>query len=180
MTLLLDRPPTLDAIARSFAISPEAVDALPGFHGRCTVVRLSTVDNEVLGVPRWSTLAEAWGAEDSDSGQQWSSNPVVTVGQGDDPNLVLATRSPVVIVGVDNERRAWVRAVVDAVRASCRSVLVVDLGHRLTGHSYADIATFGFDRARGAALLELLTGVRGTALEAAGERRGSVSAPAAS
>jgi hypothetical protein len=157
MTLVLDRAAEPDAIARSFAFSKHALDALPAFHGRCTVVRLATADNEVLGVPRWSTLAEAFAVQDSSVGRLWESNPVVSAGQGDDPHLVLATRSPVVIVGIDNERFAWVRAVVDAVRASCRSVLVVDLGHGLTGHEYADIATFGYDRARGAALLDLLT-----------------------
>ena len=30
------------------------------------------------------------------------------------------------------------------------------MGLRLTGHRYADIATFGFDRSRGGALLDLL------------------------
>ncbi|QIZ98379.1 hypothetical protein [Leifsonia sp. PS1209] len=174
MSLVLDRPATSEVIARSFAFAPTAQDALPAFRGRCTVVRLATVDNELLGVPRWSTLAEAWAEPDSPSGRQWAANPVVSVAEGDDPHLVLATQAPVVIVGVDNERSAWVRAVVDAVRASCRSVLVVDLGHRLTGHAYADIATFGFDRARGGALLDLLTGAHEHAHEHRAERDGAV------
>lgn len=158
MTIVLDRAAEPDAIARSFAFSKHAMAVLPAFHRRCTVVRLATVDNDVLGVPRWSTLAEAWAVQDSRAGRLWESNPVVSVGRADDPDLVLATGSPVVIIGIDNERFAWVRAVVDAVRASCRSVLLVDLGHGLTGHEYADIATFGYDRTRGAALLDLLTG----------------------
>jgi len=43
------------------------------------------------------------------------------------------------------------------VRATCRSVLVVDMGPR-PDPSYADIATYGFDRRHGDALLGLLTG----------------------
>jgi hypothetical protein len=154
MTLLLERPSA--AVAESFAYAPGARDALHEFQGRCTVVRLATIDNEVLGVPRWATLAEAWTDPAAPARRRWSDNPVVTVGPADDPDLVLATLTPVIVFGVDNEAHGFVRGVIDAVRASCTSVLVVDMGLRLTGHRYADIATFGFDRARGGALLDLL------------------------
>ncbi|MFF1634045.1 hypothetical protein [Leifsonia sp. NPDC058248] len=157
MTLLLERRRPADEPAQSFAFAAWAKEVLPLFRGRCTVVRLASIDNEVLGVARWSTLAEAWTEPGSAAGRHWSENPVVTVGPGDDPHLVLATRTPVVVVGVDNEAHGYARAVIDSVRASCSAVLVVDMGHRLTGHSYADLATFGFDRDRGGALLELLT-----------------------
>jgi hypothetical protein len=155
MTMLLERPAA--AVAESFGFAPGAKDALPEFQGRCTVVRLATIDNEVLGVPRWSTLAEAWADPVAPIRRQWSDNPVVTVGPADDPDLVLATLTPVIVFGVDNEAHGYARCLIDAVRASCSSVLVVDMGLRLTGHRYADIATFGFDRTRGDALLDLLT-----------------------
>jgi hypothetical protein len=157
MTLLLERWASANEVAQSFAFAPWAKEALPLFRGRCTVVRLASIDNEALGVARWSTFAEALAEPGSASGRRWAENPVVTVGPGDDPHLVLATRTPVVVVGVDNEAHGYARAVIDSIRASCSSVLVIDMGHRLTGHSYADLATFGFDRDRGGALLELLT-----------------------
>ena len=136
--------------------APGVRDTLPRFRGRCTVVRLATLDNDVLGVPRWYTLQEAWAQPGSPAMARWGGNPVVSVGPSDDPELVLATATPVVVVGADNAASRWTRQVVDAVRATCRSVLVVDMGNR-PDPSYADIATFGHDRRHGAALLALLT-----------------------
>jgi hypothetical protein len=159
MTMVLERP--APDLARSFAFAPHVRDALAAFQTRSTVVRLGTIDNETLGVARWETLAEVWSEPGSELRSLWLDNPVVSVGPGDDPELVLATRTPVIVLGVDNELHGYARAVIDGIRASCSAVLVVDLGHRLTGHAYADIATFGFDRARGFALLELLTGAVG-------------------
>lgn len=156
MTLLADADLDADA-ALSFRFAPGVQDRLAAFRGRCTVVRLATLDNEVLGVPRWYTLQEAWAEPGSATAASWSGNPVVAVGPSDDPELVLATGTPVVVVGADNAAARWTRQVVDAVRATCRSVLVVDMGGR-PDPSYADIATYGFDRRHGAALLGLLTG----------------------
>jgi hypothetical protein len=157
MTLLADAVDLdLDA-SRGFRFAPGVREALTAFRGRCTVVRLATLDNDVLGVPRWYTLQEAWADAGSDSAASWSGNPVVAVGPSDDPELVLATATPVVVVGADNAAARWTRQVVDAVRATCRTVLVVDMGAR-PDPSYADIATYGFDRRHGAALLGLLTG----------------------
>jgi len=157
MTLLAEAVDLdLDA-APAFRFAPGVREALAAFRGRCTVVRLATVDNDVLGVPRWYTLQEAWAEPGSDAAVSWSGNPVVAVGPSDDPELVLATGTPVVVVGADNAAARWTRQVVDAVRSTCRSVLVVDMGSR-PDPSYADIATYGFDRRHGAALLGLLTG----------------------
>jgi hypothetical protein len=156
MTMLLERAATRN-VAESFAFGPGVRDALPRFRTRCSVVRLATVDNEVLGIARWSTLAEAWAEHGSELGRRWSENPVVTVGATDDPGLVLATRTPVVVFGIDNARHAFARAVIDAVRASCDCVLVADLGGHAGAPAYADITTFGHDRERGAALLDLLS-----------------------
>jgi hypothetical protein len=156
MTLLAER--TIDATRApgEFRFAPGIHENLALFRGRCTVVRLSTLDNEVLGVPRWYTLDEAWCEPRSAVASAWRRNPVVSVGPSDHPDLVLATGTPVVVVGAGNATAPWTRAVIDCVRATCRSVLVVDLGAG-PDHDYADIATFGSDRSRGAALLSLLT-----------------------
>ncbi|WP_431220811.1 hypothetical protein [Leifsonia xyli] len=155
MTLVAEPGVRAEAFA-PFGFAPGVREALSRFQGRCTVVRLATVDNDVLGVPRWYTLQDAWAEPGSSVASRWARHPVVSVGPSDDPELVLATSTPVVVVGADNAATRWARQVVDAVRATCRSVLVVDMGTR-PDPSYADIATFGFDRQHGAALLGLLT-----------------------
>ena len=155
MTLVVEPELRAEAIA-PFRFAPGVRENLGRFRGRCTVVRLASVDNDVLGVPRWYALGEAWAEPGSAAASRWAANPVVVVGPGDDPELVLATSTPVVVVGADNASTRWARRVVDAVRASCRTVLVVDMGAH-PDPSYADIATFGHDRAHGAALLALLT-----------------------
>ncbi|WP_348787273.1 hypothetical protein [Leifsonia sp. NPDC080035] len=158
MTLLADRPRT-DPIAEEaagFLFASGVRDVLPDVRVRCTVVRLESIGNERLGVPRWYTLAEAWAEPGSASAASWSRNPEVVAGPGDDPHLVLATGTPVVVLGADIGSEGWSRAVVDAVRASCPRVLVVDLGDD-PDPRYADVSTFGLDRERGAALLRLLS-----------------------
>ncbi|WP_345764117.1 hypothetical protein [Diaminobutyricibacter sp. McL0608] len=144
-------------LARSFAYTPEAGRMFSAFRGRSTIVRLDTVDNDVLGVARWVPFAEVWGRPGSSATPQWHDNPVIQVGEDDDPRLVLATGTPVVLFGVDNHRHAYARAVIDHVRSNCRTVLVVDMGVALQDLVYADVATFGHDPARGAALVDLLT-----------------------
>jgi hypothetical protein len=156
MTMLAERVIDRVGVAEAFRFAPGVRDVLPRFRGRCTVVRLSTLDNEVLRVPRWYTLDEAWCETGSALASAWRRNPVVSVGPSDSPELVLATATPVIVLGADNAGNAWARSVVDAIRAACRHVLVVDLGmHPDT--AYADIATFGSDRSRGGALLSVLT-----------------------
>jgi hypothetical protein len=156
MTLVAEPPAGIADGMVPFRFAPGVRETLSRFRGRCTVVRLATLDNDVLGVPRWYTLQDAWAENASPAASTWASNPVVAVGPSDPPELVLATSTPVVVVGADNASTSWARQVVDAVRATCRAVLVVDMGLH-PGPSYADIATFGFDRRHGAALLALLT-----------------------
>ena len=56
------------------------------FRGRCTVVRLATLDNDVLGVPRWYTLAGGvGGAGQLRSTRRWARQPGRPVGPADDP-----------------------------------------------------------------------------------------------
>jgi beta-N-acetylhexosaminidase len=62
---------------------------------------------------------------------------------------------PLVLVGRDNHRHPWVRALVDEARRA-GPTLVVDMGWPSPDRSYADVATFGASRAVGAALVEWL------------------------
>ncbi len=155
---LLSRADRTGELARSFACTPTATSVLSAYRSRSTIVRLDTVDNDVLGVARWVPFGEAWARHGMRTSRQWLENPVIEVCEGDDPRFVLATGTPVVIFGVDNHKHAYARAVIDHLRSTCRVVLVVDMGHSLEDLDYADIATFGYDLERGAALVDLLAG----------------------
>lgn len=63
----------------------------------------------------------------------------------------------VVLVGRDNHRHAWVRELIDAVRA-VRPVTVVDMGWPSPDRRYADLATFGASRLVGQALVDQFGG----------------------
>jgi len=160
---LVDEPIVLERTAgRPFRFGPGVLGRLSAFRGRCTVVRLASASNERLRVPRWYTLAEAWAEPGTAAAGQWSRNPVIDVDPSDPPDLVLATGTPVVVIGADIATAPWQRAVVDAVRASCARVLVVEVAPfpasvPIPLRDYADIETFGHDRDRGAQLLALLS-----------------------
>ncbi|MET4781197.1 beta-N-acetylhexosaminidase [Glaciihabitans sp. UYNi722] len=61
-----------------------------------------------------------------------------------------------VLLGRANHRHAWIRELIDGVRAQHPSTIVVDLGWPGDDRAYADVATFGASRHTGAALLEWL------------------------
>jgi hypothetical protein len=162
MTLVAE-PTVGERIAgASFRFGPGVLARLSVFRRRCTVVRLASASNERLGVPRWYTLAEAWTEPGNPAGARWARNPVIDVDPSDAPDLVLATGTPVVVIGCDIAVARWQRAVVDAVRAVCAQVLVVELAPSPASvpdalRGYADVETFGHDRQRGAELLALLS-----------------------
>lgn len=129
-------PPRFDidrAIA-AFRIDPDVVIE-PG----AAILTLETVANIAVGASPWGPLAA--GAE---------TTPVF---EGDPLDV---RGRPVVIVGKDNHRREWTRAVIDRAREQNPSVLVVDMGWPSPDYFYADIATFGASEFAGRALLTLL------------------------
>ncbi|TPW97410.1 hypothetical protein FJ656_33965, partial [Schumannella luteola] len=69
-----------------------------------------------------------------------------------------ASDLPYLVVGKDNHRRAWTRAVIDEARAAQPGTVVVDMGWPSPDRAYADVATFGASRSVAAALRELLDG----------------------
>jgi beta-N-acetylhexosaminidase len=119
-------------IASAFDVRPGAA---PPAHAR--IVQMSTTANIAVGDIHWGPAAA--GAD------------VSTVNDGG-----VLPAGPLVLVGKDNHRHGWVRAMIDAARAE-RSVLVVDMGWPSPDRAYADVATFGASRAVGAALIQWLT-----------------------
>jgi len=65
-----------------------------------------------------------------------------------------------VVIGQDNHRHAWVRELLDGLRQSHPSTLVVDMGWPGDDRRYADVATFGASRHAGQALLRWLERVQ--------------------
>ncbi|PZQ90580.1 MAG: beta-N-acetylhexosaminidase [Leifsonia xyli] len=69
-----------------------------------------------------------------------------------------ASSAPYLIVGKDNHRHAWTRALIDDARAARPGTVVIDMGWPAPDRAYADIATFGASRSVAAALRALLEG----------------------
>jgi beta-N-acetylhexosaminidase len=103
------------------------------------ILTLETVANIAVGASPWGPLAA--GAE------------TTAVFAGDDIDV---RGKAAVIVGKDNHRHEWTRAVIDRAREQNPSVLVVDMGWPSPDRRYADIATFGASEFAGRALLTLL------------------------
>jgi beta-N-acetylhexosaminidase len=123
-----------------------------------SIIRIDTVANIAVGVAPWGPFAEVDADPGSPAAKDFSANPIVVFTEGDDPDLVLAARSPVLVIGKDNHRHAFAREAIDRLRAERDSVLVVDMGWPSDDRRYADIATFGASRLIGRALLHSLSG----------------------
>jgi beta-N-acetylhexosaminidase len=96
-----------------------------------TIVALDTVTNIAVGSAPWGPPAH------------------VRLREGDPlPEVV----GQLVLVGKDNHRHEWVRAVIDAARARAPHTVVIDMGWPAADRNYADVATFGASRHVGEAL----------------------------
>lgn len=133
---LADWPVGPERIAAAIEVRP-GVRVAPG----AALVQLETVTNIAVGSAPWGP--DAAGAS------------VVVVREGDP-----LPAGPLVLVGKDLHRHAWVRELVSAARAE-RAVVTVDMGWPAPDRALVDIATFGASRAVGAALLEVLARLAG-------------------
>ncbi|MBN9629824.1 MAG: hypothetical protein J0I18_04335, partial [Actinobacteria bacterium] len=147
----------VERVLEAFDVSGYAASWLRDHHGRYSVVRVDTVANIAIGQAPWGPFAEV-AVEAATGGlrSRFAANPLVVFTEGDDPDLVLAAASPVLVVGKDNHRHAFAREAIDRLRAHRDDVLVVDMGWPSDDRAYADIATFGASRLIGRALIELL------------------------
>ncbi|MEO6944723.1 MAG: beta-N-acetylhexosaminidase [Lacisediminihabitans sp.] len=114
-------------------------DGVTVYAGR-TVFSIETAMNIAVGAAPWGAVAAG------------ANTLVVREGEGIE---LPAGRQPVVI-GRDNHRHPWVRALVDGLRKSHPSTLVVDMGWPDDERRYADVATYGASRHAGQALLTWL------------------------
>jgi beta-N-acetylhexosaminidase len=139
----------LDRTISAFEVVPGA--AVP-IGGR-TLVQLDTTANIAVGPAPWGPAAA--GAE------------VLALREGDG---LQSGDSPLVLIGRDNHRRDWTRAVIDAARALDSRTLVVDMGWPSADRRYADVATFGASRHVGEALLRWLESAPVDGARSAGAR----------
>ncbi len=122
---VLDLPP----LATTF----EVLGALPDLRGH-RLIAVETAANIAVGPSPWGLAA--------------AGAPVLSIREGEGVPL----DRPLIIVGKDNHRHAWVRALVDEARLRHPSTVVIDMGWPGTDRRYADVATFGASRSIGLAL----------------------------
>ena len=101
------------------------------------LVQLDTTANIAVGPAPWGPAA--------------AEAPVVMLRDGDP---LPDSGAQLVLIGRDNHRRDWTRAVIDAARARDPRTVVVDMGWPAADRRYADVATFGASRHVGQALLQ--------------------------
>jgi beta-N-acetylhexosaminidase len=123
----------------AFDLAPGA----PALGDDHVLVQLDTTANIAVGPAPWG--AAAAGA------------PVLVLHEGDP---LPSSGEQLVLIGRDNHRRDWTRAVIDAARARDPHTLVVDMGWPSADRRYADVATFGASRHVGQALLTWLAASR--------------------
>jgi beta-N-acetylhexosaminidase len=140
-----DEPVFDDATTRAaFDLRPGVVQPGVTVEKDRVIVAIETIANIAVGRSPWGPAAA--GAD------------VLEVREGQRPKLPAGAQ--IVIVGRDNHRRPWTRDLIDSVRRSHPSTLVVDMGWPGDDRAYADVATFGASRHVGRALLAWLEGVQ--------------------
>ncbi len=104
--------------------------------GGRVLLTLETTTNIAVGPSPWGPAAA--GAE------------VVRVRRGD--RIEIPDGLQPVLIGKDNHRHEWVRALIDELRREHPETIVVDMGWPDDDRAYADVATFGASRHVGEAL----------------------------
>ena len=117
-----------------------AFDVRPGLEVQAErmLVALETSANIAVGRAPWAP----------------SDNTIARLAEGGELKVPAGTQ--LILLGRDNHRHAWIRELIDDLRAQHPSTVAVDLGWPGDDRAYADIATFGASRHVGAAFLEWL------------------------
>ncbi|MCU1509600.1 MAG: beta-N-acetylhexosaminidase [Glaciihabitans sp.] len=116
------------------AIAAFDITGTPTIEQAHTVVAIETESNIAVGDSPWGLAAA--GLE------------VIVLQEGEKP----PQGGQLILVGKNNHRHAWVRALVDEERQRHPSTVVIDMGWPGDDRRYADVATFGASRYVGLAL----------------------------
>ncbi|GAB2509632.1 beta-N-acetylhexosaminidase [Paramicrobacterium agarici] len=145
----------VEEAGRAISVQVDA-DALDAARTPAAVLRLDAPANIAVGTAPWGPFS---------LDDPWRGAPVTRMDlAADDPAGVAqrvdaeAPAGTVIVVGKGNHRHATAIAVIDALRATGRSVLTVDMGWPSDDRAYADVATFGASRLLGTALVRELFG----------------------
>ncbi|TPW74666.1 glycoside hydrolase family 3 N-terminal domain-containing protein [Schumannella soli] len=136
-------PVSAERIRTAFEVKPGAAPA-----AGATLVTIETTANIAVGHSPWG-VAAAGGA-------------VVEVREEDAAGVLASLTAgdgglaPLVLIGKDNHRHAWVRELIDEARATRPGTIAIDMGWPAPDRAYADVATFGASRIVGAALIDWL------------------------
>ena len=123
---------SLDRSVSAFDVQPAA-----RVSAQRTLVAIETVANIAIGVAPWGPRVDSR----------------VSFGEA-----LPSFEGQLVLVGKNNHRHDWVRALIDDARSRFDGVLVVDMGWPGDSREYADVATFGASRHAGLALEVWLEG----------------------
>jgi beta-N-acetylhexosaminidase len=143
-------------LVRAFDVQPWAADWRAKASGRYLVVRLEANPNIAVGPTPWGPFAAVdadWAAPAASS---FAAQSVWLISPEQSALPPFQPEQPVLVVGRDIHRHAFVRAAVDRLRSDHLDVLVVDMGWPSDDRRYADVATFGASLLMGRALLSWL------------------------
>jgi beta-N-acetylhexosaminidase len=141
-------PATIEPAAFPLARTRAAFDIAAGtaLSGRLWPVVIETTANVAVGVVPWGPFAAG-------------RTPEQVIREGDAIDAP-PSGARLVLIGRDNHRYGWVRALVDDARTRHPGTVVIDMGWPGDDRAYADIATFGASRQVAEALDSLFAEAR--------------------
>lgn len=131
------------ALARRLAppaTSPEVPE--PSFDPAVTAGAFDVAAGVRVGHPRTLVVLDT-AANIAVGAAPWGPPVTLRIAEGDP---LPSVEGQLVLIGRDNHRREWTRAIIDTARRDNPDVLVIDMGWPGDDRAYADVATFGASR----------------------------------
>jgi len=142
------------ALARRLAAHPPAPATHPGFSTAAAIAAFA-VRPGVVVAPSRTVVALETAANIAVGDSPWGPPVAARLAAGDP---LPAVHGQLVLVGKNNHRHDWVRALVDRARLDHPGTVVIDMGWPDPRRDYADVATFGASRHVSEALAAWLEG----------------------
>jgi beta-N-acetylhexosaminidase len=143
------------ALARRLAAAPSVASSTPATFDAARAVEAFHVETGVALAAARTVVALETAPNIAVGESPWGPPVAARLREGD---ALPAIAGQLVLVGRDNHRHAWVRALVDEARRAAPDTVVVDMGWPHPDHRYADVATFGASRHVSGALAAWLEG----------------------
>jgi beta-N-acetylhexosaminidase len=130
------------SLARSLPEPVEGIESPPTFNLAPTIAAFD-IQPSVAVEQHHTLIAIETAANIAVGSAPWGPAVAARLGEGDS---LPAVNGQLVLVGKNNHRHAWVRALITGARASHPNVIVVDMGWPGDDREFADVATFGASR----------------------------------